>query len=248
VVIGCGVPERGMGWYHAKNILDGDIPSATLYAVVEPWFLGAGADSEPGKAFAAWKSEVEATGTTFHSSVDTVDFGPNVLALISGRTADNPRLLKTVVDKGCKTVYLEKPGAPSVAELEEMAKYAADNQTEVFMGYNKNVTKYVTQARAAEARHPGAVTTFVHNNAYKPEELAECFERNAEGMCKNMAVHECALLVTYYGVSMDTIAEVEFDDEFTSLQTLGKYTDFDKVKFTITTKDGKQVTVQADRC
>ena len=103
------------------------------------------------------------------------------------------------------------------------------------MGYNKNVTKYVTLAREFEvkirdhsftwfhpnnqpkaasptcsrglvgwlvgcqythtyarmpihfqAKTPGAVTTFVHNNAYKREELPECFERNSEGMLKNM--------------------------------------------------------------
>jgi hypothetical protein len=48
----------------------------------------------------------------------------------------------------------------------------------------------VTEAREFEARTPGASTTFCANNAYKPEELDECFERNSEGMLKNMAVHE----------------------------------------------------------
>ena len=43
--------------------------------------------------------------------------GPT-LALISGRTADNPKLLKEVIEAGCTHVYLEKPGAPTVAELE----------------------------------------------------------------------------------------------------------------------------------
>lgn len=42
--------------------------------------------------------------------------------------------------------------------------------------------RYVAEARAAEASAgSGAVTTFIHNNAYKPEELDECFERNSEG-------------------------------------------------------------------
>jgi hypothetical protein len=49
ILIGCGVPKRGMGWYHAKQLLDGDVPSAHLTTVVEPWFLGQGADSPPGK-------------------------------------------------------------------------------------------------------------------------------------------------------------------------------------------------------
>jgi hypothetical protein len=49
ILIGCGVPKRGMGWYHAKQLLDGDVPSAHLTTVVEPWFLGQGAESPPGK-------------------------------------------------------------------------------------------------------------------------------------------------------------------------------------------------------
>eukprot|EP00965_Chrysotila_dentata_P109543 3620777-Pleurochrysis_carterae.AAC.2 len=48
-LIGCGVPKRGMGWYHAKQILEGDVPTATLTAVVEPWFLGGGKESPPGQ-------------------------------------------------------------------------------------------------------------------------------------------------------------------------------------------------------
>ena len=26
ILVGCGVPKRGMGWYHAKQMLDGDVP------------------------------------------------------------------------------------------------------------------------------------------------------------------------------------------------------------------------------
>mmetsp|Transcript_19877 Transcript_19877/g.26213 ORF Transcript_19877/g.26213 Transcript_19877/m.26213 type:complete len:388 (-) Transcript_19877:229-1392(-) len=249
VLVGCGVPERGMGWYHGVNILDGECPSAELTDVVEPWFLGAGADSDAGKKFAAWKEEVEKKfPTKFHASLDDVSVSGKSIALIAGRTADNPRLLRESLDKGIGNIYLEKPGAPTVGELEGMAEYAQSKGAGVFMGYNKNVTKYVTLAREAEAANAGAVTTFIHNNAYKPEELPECFERNCEGMLKNMAVHECALLVTYYNVSLDNIKNVTFDEDFTSCQTLGGFTDFDKVGFTIDTKCGKTVTVKANRC
>ncbi|CAM9359753.1 unnamed protein product, partial [Heterosigma akashiwo] len=238
-----------MGWYHAKQVLDGDIPSASLKAVVEPWFLGGGASSPPGQTFAAWKAEVEGAGSTsFHANVADLTFGPTDLALVAGRTADNPRLLREIVDKGCKFIYLEKPGAPTVAELEGMAQYAEANGARVFMGYNKNVTKYVKLARDFETQTPGAVTTFIHNNAYKPEELGECFERNCEGMLKNMAVHELALLVTYYDVTVDNIDSVTFDEEYTSCQTINGFTDFDKIGFTIATKSGKTVSVKANRC
>jgi len=242
-----------MGWYHGKQMLEGDVPSATMVAVVEPYFLGPGADSPPGKVFAEWAKEMgETYGTKFVKDISELDIKGPTLALISGRTADNPRLLKEVIAAGCTHVYLEKPGAPTVAELEEMKAYAASKGVPVYMGYNKNVTPYVLKALEFEKAN-GGKTTFVHNNAYKEEELGECFERNAEGMLKNMAIHELALLATYYGVTVDNIASVEPDAEYSRCLTLtgpsGKeFTDFAKVGFTITTKDGKTVTVNADRC
>ena len=42
VLVGCGAPSRGMGWYHAEQLLKGKCPSAKLCYIVEPWFLGAG--------------------------------------------------------------------------------------------------------------------------------------------------------------------------------------------------------------
>jgi len=177
------------------------------------------------------------------------------LALISGRTADNPRLLSECIENGCTTIYLEKPGAPTVAEIEKMKDEAAAAGVTVLMGYNKNVCKYVSKARDFAATVEDSHTTFVSNNTYEPtaESLGECFERNAEGMLKNMAIHELALLVSFYDVSVDNIESVTADKDFSSMQTLkgpsGKeYTDFDKIKFTIKTKTGKAVSVQADRC
>jgi predicted dehydrogenase len=156
---------------------------------------------------------------------------------------------------GCTTVYLEKPGAPTVAELEAMKKEASTKGVTVLMGYNKNVCKYVSKTRDFASSVDGGHVTFVSNNTYEPtaESLGECFERNAEGMLKNMAIHELALLVSFYDVSVENIESVSADKEFSSMQTLkgpsGKeWTDFDKIKFTIKTKTGKSVSVQADRC
>ena len=181
--------------------------------------------------------------------------GKSRLALISGRTADNPRLLTECIAGGISTIYLEKPGAPTVAELEKMRDEAAEAGVAVLMGYNKNVCKYVSKAREFAAANEGSHITFVSNNAYEntPESLGECFERNREGMLKNMAIHELALLVSFFDVKVDTIEKCVADKEFSSCQTLkgpsGKdFTDFDKIKFTITTKSGKSVSVQANRC
>jgi len=225
--------------------------------IIEPWFLGAGVDSPAGQDFKTWQDDVEAKyGTKF--AVSLSDLPPPEaprLALISGRTADNPRLLTESIAHGATCIYLEKPGAPTVAELAQMKKEAEDAGVEVLMGYNKNVCKYVRKTREYAATVKDSHVTFVSNNAYEntPESLGECFERNAEGMLKNMAIHELALLVSFYDVSVDNIASVTADKEFSSMQTLkgpsGKeFTDFDKIKFTIKTKTGKEVSVSADRC
>ena len=282
VIIGCGCPKRGMGWFHALQLLNEECPSTELTHIVEPWFLGAGADSPPGEfdlsrdassrsfvrsllrfrivprtfplagaEFAEFKDEWEAKkGVQFHTSVaDLPATDKPRMALIAGRTADNPRLLREVIDGGCASVMLEKPGAPSVAELEGMAEYAKSKGVQVFMGFNKNIARYVQQARKAEAAAgAGASTKFVSLNAYKPDELAECFERNAEGMLKNMAIHELALAATFYGVTADSIAHVSVDAANSESLTLGEFTDFSKVDFTITTNAGKKVSIFADRC
>ena len=49
-----------MGWYHGKQMLEGMCPSAKLTTIVEPYFLGPGADSPPGKTFNAWADEMSA--------------------------------------------------------------------------------------------------------------------------------------------------------------------------------------------
>jgi len=259
VLVGCGCPLRGMGWYHAVQMLKDKCPSAKLCYIVEPWFMGAGSSGPGGPEFAEFQKETEEEhGVVFAKSLDDlpdVPEGGSRLALISGRTGDNPRLLGEAIKAGCKTIYLEKPGAPTVAELETMKTEAADASVTVLMGYNKNVCKYVTKVREYASTVDDGHVTFVSNNTYAPtaESLGECFERNAEGMLKNMAIHELALLVSFYEVSVDNIASVEADKEFSSMQTLAgpsgkEWTDFDKIKFTITTKTGKKVSVQADRC
>jgi len=257
ILVGCGQPNKGMGWYHAIQMLEDRCPSASLDYIVEPWFMGGGKDSDAGKEFGEWQAETETKyGTTFAVSMDDLpEPAAPRLALISGRTADNPRLLTECIEKGSKCIYLEKPGAPTVAELEQMKNEADAAGVEVLMGYNKNVCKYVRKTREFAETVEGSHVTFVSNNAYEPtaESLGECFERNAEGMLKNMAIHELALLASFYDVTVDNIAEVTADKEFSSMQTLkgpsGKdFTDFDKIKFTIKTKNGNTVSVAADRC
>merc|ERR1719197_1290426 len=186
-VVACGAPKRSMGWYHCKQMLDGQVPGAKLADVVEPFFLGAGKDSPPGKDFAAWS---EKAGVTCYKSISDMPKpeGPK-LVLICGRTADNPRLFREAVDRGFSHVYLEKPGAPSVAELEDMESYAQANGVAVFMGFNRNFSKYVRQAHdfmTKDGSAKASLTLFRKDCFNSEESLDECFERNAEGMMKNM--------------------------------------------------------------
>jgi predicted dehydrogenase len=51
------------------------------------------------------------------------------------------RLLNEAIASGASCIYLEKPGAPTVKELEAMRDEAAKAGVEVLMGYNKNVCK-----------------------------------------------------------------------------------------------------------
>ena len=229
--------------------------------MVEPWFLSETGKASPGYAeFIEFKENLEATkGVKFFETVEEVPAAENEsvkrIAIISARTADNPKLFVGCLGIGCKAIFLEKPGAPSVAELEEMTTKAKEKGVLVFMGFNKNVSKFVTKTREFASAHPGTNVTFVHNNNYtdSPESLGECFERNSEGMLKNMAIHELALLVTFYNVTVDSIESVEADEDYSSCKSLkgpsgNEFTDFDKLKFKIRTKSGTEVSIAADRC
>ena len=110
-----------------------------------------------------------------------------------------------------------------------------------------------------------------------PEELDECFERNAEGILKNMAIHELCILVSRLGVTAASVAanpgSVELDPEieitfgsgddrqttkigagFTACETRTgpvdgeAFTDFSRLACAVTAPCGTRVAVVADRC
>jgi hypothetical protein len=102
-----------------------------------------GANGPGGLEFAEFRKETEENeGVQFLKSVKDlppIAEGKKRLALISGRTADNPRLLTECIEGKISTIYLEKPGAPTVAELQKMKVEADAASVSVLMGYNKNV-------------------------------------------------------------------------------------------------------------
>lgn len=263
VLVGCGAPLKSMGWYHAIQILafKEAFENGRLEYIVEPWFMSEVGKASPGGAeFHEFKSQLESiTDIQFFSRVEDVPAQlnePNTrrLAIISARTADNPQLCASCLENlGCHAIFLEKPGAPSVVELERMQTKANELGVAIYMGFNKNVSKYVTKTIEYAKNHFAANVTFLHNNNYDESDLNECFERNSEGILKNMAIHELAIAVSFYGVTADNILTVVVDKEFSKCLTLQgpsgqMYTDFSKLKLTILTKYGDTVSIAADRC
>eukprot|EP00592_Proboscia_alata_P000351 CAMPEP_0194377734 /NCGR_PEP_ID=MMETSP0174-20130528/32253_1 /TAXON_ID=216777 /ORGANISM="Proboscia alata, Strain PI-D3" /LENGTH=380 /DNA_ID=CAMNT_0039159289 /DNA_START=329 /DNA_END=1471 /DNA_ORIENTATION=+ len=259
VVVGVGMPKRGMGWYHLIQLLE--MENVNVTACVEPFFLNPELCKSVPEAFAKMVSEYSEMGVEFTDSMDKLDkFEKKTICLVAGRTADNPKLFKQCIEKGATCIYLEKPGAPSVKELEEMKAEADSSGVKVYLGYNKNVTPYVTRALELSKKVDGSHVLFCHNNSYKRNELPECFARNSEGMLKNMVIHEMALLVTFFGVTVEKIDKFEVNTNklFSEKETIWKpntvlpdpvyMSDFVRVAFKITTKDGNSVSVMADRC
>jgi len=259
VLVGCGMPKKGMGWYHLTQLLE--MKNVNVRAIVEPFFLNDELCPATPPAFAQLVASLESKGVMAVSSVDDLEkFEKPTLCLIAGRTPDNPKLFRQCVNKGASIIFLEKPGAPSVKELEEMRDLANERDVMVYIGYNKNVTPYVQSAVTLSRKTPNSQVSFVHNNSYDTSDLPECFTRNSEGMLKNMAIHELALLVTFFNVTVDTISDFKVDTSKevsekltiwqpgTSMPDPVYITDFSRVKFEITTKNGTKVSVQANRC
>lgn len=243
-VVGFGTVKHSMAWYHAKQLAEGRVRRATLRAIVSPSGVADGSDLQ------MWVNAQSSSRDCriCASVVDMPPVIPQTVAVIACRTSDMPQRLCDVIDHGVKFIYLEKPGAPSLDELKSMARYAEKNGAEVYMGYNKNVAKYVGEVLAREARHPGSVTRFVHNNMYTPETLDGCFTSNSEGMLKNMAIHELMIANTFYDVTVENLKEVCTDTSYSVAEVRCGLKDFSKVRFTLTTREGKSVQIQADRC
>jgi predicted dehydrogenase len=246
-VICSGAPKRGMGWYHCKQLFDARVKGARLTDVVEPWFLGKGKGSNAD--FAEW--EKTAKDISFREKITEVPItkGQPKLAIICCRTMDAPRIFREAIDHGFTHVYLEKPGAPTVADLEEMTTYAKSKNVPVFMGFNRNFSKYVRLAQDFYNKAPASSSLTIGRNDMFNSEAAmdECFERNAEGMMKNMMIHELVVLISYFDLSVDAIQDVIVDHSYTKIETRKGFTDFRQVGFTLKLKNGRVFKIWGDR-
>eukprot|EP00658_Telonema_sp_P-2_P002152 TRINITY_DN10815_c0_g1_i2.p1 TRINITY_DN10815_c0_g1~~TRINITY_DN10815_c0_g1_i2.p1 ORF type:complete len:241 (+),score=47.71 TRINITY_DN10815_c0_g1_i2:181-903(+) len=187
-VAGCGVPNKSMGWYHATQLLD--MPAARLTTVLEPWFISEGANAPGADEFKEFRQTLEDEhGVRFTASFKSVpQLEDPTLVLIGARTSDCPAIFHQALEQGATHIYLEKPGATSVDDMERMREAAQELKVPVYMGYNKNVARYVTEAIDFQANSGADDTllTLIHNNHYQKSDLPECFERNSEGILQNM--------------------------------------------------------------
>lgn len=245
--VGCGVPKKGMGWCHIYQAWK-YMPKVNVCGVVEPFFLGAGAGTNP--EFEEFRKESQ-DSFSWYDSVDTASIPDNTVALLSARTADNAGFIEQLLKKGIRAIYLEKPGATTSAGLQSIRDICADAGVPCMMGYNKNGSDYLARTmnyvRSVQAAGRPVSVTFEHTNAYTPETIQECFERNSEGMLRNMACHELALAVSLFDINSSNLKNVSVLSEASNMQTLGGFTDFDKLGFTLENTAGTKVTIKASR-
>lgn len=239
VVIGCGKPKFSMGWTHAYQLLQPPLSEmCTLTGVVEPFLLSpaAAADSEHRASRDELREFFRAEAPNA-AVVDAIEKLPPVAAgkvrvgWIAVRTADARATFEAAVDPergGCHAIYLEKPGAPSVAELDAIIRVAEQRGVTVMTGYSRNLGNAVTGALAfarggsgaggvgdtASTSADGRVASdapteesleprieLVHCNPWSPAELPECWRRCRPGMMFDMACHDLAIGVAYFGLT-----------------------------------------------
>ncbi len=118
------------------------------------------------------------------------------------------------------------------------------------VGYQKTVSGYVEQAVALSRSRPHELMSLVfeHHNPHRPEDLAQVFLANREGMLLNQCSHELALWINRWGLRSADIIDVLVHDDGTRLLTLEGVTDFSEIAFTVITNLGRNFTLRASRC
>ncbi|VEN74640.1 putative Trans-1,2-dihydrobenzene-1,2-diol dehydrogenase [Candidatus Desulfarcum epimagneticum] len=254
IVIGAGLPGRSIGWLHLEQLLG--MESVRTRHIVEPWWLDKkNIDTQGGREFyaACEKLQLRQKGISLHSSAKHLPDLPADepwLAIIAARTHEAPALFKTVIEKGVRRVYLEKPGAQNADELKEMIKTADDNGVAVVVGYQKTTAGYVRKAWNAYSEAPDDVIDlkFEHHNPHNRKELETIFRANMEGMLLNQCGHELALWVKKWGITRESIVDVRVHGEHTRLERFGDIRDFSELAFTALTSHGVNFTLVASRC
>lgn len=253
VIVGCG--PKSVGWFHLMQFLD--LPWVNVRAIVEPYYLDKTKCPFPPSSFVDLVMMADDMGIQCVNRVGRLEkFRRRTLCVIAGRTRDNPRLFRECVGLGASHVYLEAPGAPSVAQLGDMESLAATRGVEVSLGYQRRCAPYVEEAIALSRATPRSHVFLCHNEDHPSGALRSIVDRCPEGMLRSMAAQELAVLVTAFGVRADEIESFKvntnrlFSEKQTYYDTGGGsgVTDFSRAAFKISTTNGRSVSVMADRC
>ena len=202
-----------MGWHHALQMVEGEIPSANLTDVAELWFLGGG--GQPGRQPAALVKEWEPKGVKFHASVSSVAAPP--LKAKGGAHlrpyGGQPEAAEGGHRRGLH-LRVSRSSARPPCRSSRRWRASLSKGIPVYMGYNKNVTKYVTDALAGR-RPPGLGLDGTLPQQCVPEEgAARVLRAQRRGHAQEHGRARFALLVTYYGVKGDNIKTVTPDKAY----------------------------------
>ena len=248
ILIGCGTPKFSMGWTHLYQMLQEPLVNlADVVGVVEPYFMSeTGKNAKGSDVFNSYTAEHPEI--KFVSSCDqlpAVTPGKARVAIIAVRTGVSCAAFEDAVLKlGCRAIYLEKPGASNVQEMDRMIKIAEENGVTVVVGYSRNVGTYVSRGREFPEKCEAATSTkpsvkLLHSNPWKDEDMAECFQRCQPGIMYDMACHDLAIAVAFYGLTADGYTDLNVDPT-TSLQAMyGGIDDFVRLSFSLCPKAGK---------
>lgn len=255
VVIGCGLPKRGMGWYHLIQLLD--MPNVNVRAVVEPFYFSnrprifdhlVESLADKGVVCVPSLAELYAGTSRAHK------FQRRTLCFIAGRSSNNQTYFRQCIGMNACAIYLEKPGAATAEELSDMRDLAASKRVPVFIGFNRSLSSFILDAVKLSRQTPNCHVFLSHCNAYEEASLPEVFSRCSEGLMKSMGIHELAILVTHFNVTVENIEKFQVNPRLTKLVTLKKpgtstitLTDFRCAAFKIRTKEDVSVSVLVDR-
>lgn len=255
IVVDCGLPKKDIGWFHLMQFLD--MSNINVRAVVEPFYLDKGKCPQPPQSFVDLVSVLIDLDVECVKSLGQLDpCERKTLCVLAGRTDRNPQHFRECIGLGATHIYLEPPGSASVGELEKMSNLANVRGVQVFMGYQKTCSPYIEKTVAFSRSIPKCHVFFCHNENYFKEDLHRVLNRHPEGMIRSMASQDLAVLVTQFEVTATNVKvfKVNTNQLFSAKQTFcnkangNEVSDFSRVAFKITTTNGRNVSVMADRC
>ncbi|WP_444959740.1 Gfo/Idh/MocA family oxidoreductase [Microbulbifer sp. VVAC002] len=253
-VVGVGLPGESIGWLHLSQLMN--MRNVVVDAIVEEYWLSSDVESsEKGMVFRNEMARLKAQYGDFktYSSVAQIpDAHPSFknLVVISVRTPLAKGIFKSVVNKGYRNIYLEKPGADSLEKLREMERIADRNNVNVVVGYQKHIANYVDRAERLNEQWKlkSRSVGFIHHNPHPEANLESIFRQNSEGMLLNQCCHELELCIAKWNLALHNITDVVVNRDETVQKRFGDIEDFKKLSFTLKTNLGVSFSFLATRC